>query len=143
MLKASDKIIIIAVLFLVTIFFVGLLIFQYFRGTAKLAQVAENKNIIKQEEIIDLAKLEADYQIESDRIMIDYLAQIEVENADLIQLTEKAQADLLNLSLPAQFKERHLAEVLLLGEIADLAKKEKTALADKKIQELKNFFANQ
>lgn len=142
MLKNSHKLIIVLVLILVSFGVVGFLFLQFINGTSKVAQVVEHKTAIKTEvPPIDLAKLETDYLTRSSEILSDYLAIADVKDPNLTTTTEQAQSALLNLSLPTAYKERHLAEILLLGEISTLSKNNKTTATNNKIQELKEFFA--
>jgi hypothetical protein len=142
MLKTSHKLIIIITFALLAIFFVGFLFFQFTKGSAKLSQVADHKAVIKPsiETPVDPIKLESDYKTKSNEILSEYLRDADENNQNLATTTEQAQSALLNLSLPPQYKERHLAEVLLLGEIAELAKSGNTVAVERKIKELRDFF---
>lgn len=142
MLKMAHRFIIIVVLALLAIIFVSILSFQYINGSKKISQVAEYKEAVKTtiETPVDPIKLENDYKAKSTEILSVYLANADAKNQNLVSTTEQAQSALLNLSLPTQFKERHLAEVLLLGEITELAKAGNTIAVERKIKELKDFF---
>jgi|GEM_PF-2488225 len=88
---------------------------------------------------VDLAKLKQDYEQQSVQILRDYLAQTNLSGMALVQASRQAQQDLLNLTLPAEYKNLHLQEVLLLGEIADLAQANNAASAAAKLDQLRQL----
>jgi hypothetical protein len=100
-------------------------------------------NSAKQPEpAVDLAKLAEDYQTKSAKIFNGYFSGLGATNENLVSLSLVAQDQLLNLNLPVEFKEKHLAEVLLLGEIAEAAQSGQTDSALGKLEELKKLVNN-
>jgi hypothetical protein len=110
---------------------------KYFEAFSDMSQIVSNNPL--NQKVADSVKLSDDYQTKSTKILSDYLITT-ATTADLVTLSNNAQAELLNLTLPNEYKEKHLAEVLLLGEIADLAKAENETAAAKKITNLKELF---
>jgi len=101
-------------------------------------ETAENTNSRGQ---VDSVALSESYKAESDRIVADFLAAAQSGTAGVSDLASKAQKDLLALSLPAQFKAKHLAEVILLGKIADSAAAGKIKELESEINELRQVSA--
>lgn len=116
---------------------------QYFAVVSDMKQVVNQSPISPKTDAVtavDSAKLNKDYLVQSSKVITDYLAVANSANVDLPALSQTAQADLLNLTLPAQYRAKHLAEVLLLGEIADLMVSGNPKTATKKIADLKEIF---
>jgi len=133
--------------YLVTLLFIAglwLLVSKYFEILADMNQTVTRNPINQkinqaQQQAVDLAQLEAEYAGASRSLMNEYLIQALVADADLLVLSQDYQAKMLALSLPAKYKESHLAQILLLGEIAELAQEGQTAQALEKVQTLKDF----
>lgn len=115
-------------------------LFKYFEVFSDMSQVV-SKNPIQQQ-VVDLAQLSETYKLESAKIISDFIASAGESNVDISSLAKQAQKDLLALSLPAEFRQKHLSEVLLLGEIAESAAAGKTAISAAKINELKTIVSN-
>jgi len=111
-----------------------LILLRYFEVFSDLGQVA-NKNPLQQQ-AVDLARLGENYRIESAKILADFLAATDNQTADIATLADRAQKDLLALSLPAP-DQKHFSEVILLGEIRDLAQAGQREETASKISELK------
>jgi len=129
---------------IIALFCIGgiwLLINKYMQAVADVSQVV-NKNPIGQK-AVDLAKVEGDYLSKSTKILDDYFLAVDSGQADIIGLSKKAQTDLLNLTLTAQYKEKHLAEVLLLGGIVELAQAGNQTAISKKLKDLKDLSQKQ
>jgi len=94
---------------------------------------------IKIEKVVDQEALAQAYLEQSEKIINDYFSAVQAEGADLAGLSASAQTELLNLTLPASNKEKHLAQVLLLGEIADLERDNKHQMAIDKLNKLKEL----
>ena len=92
-----------------------------------------------QQPTVDLVKLKEDYRRQSVQILRSYLAQKDLSLPALAQASLKAQGELLNLILPAEDKESHLSEILLLGEIANLAESGNVASVSVKLDQLKRL----
>lgn len=88
---------------------------------------------------IDLAQLSAVYQAESAKILSEFLAGADGNSPAIGISAKQAQEKMLALSLPAQYRQKHLAEVLILGEIAVLSEQGATAELNSKISELKQL----
>lgn len=88
------------------------------------------------EQKINPVQLAEEYQIKSAKISDDFFAAYQA-GGDVAAAAKSAQQALLNLSLPAEFKQKHLLEVLKLGEIAELSQAGKTAGLAEKVSELK------
>lgn len=130
----------------ILIFIAGFWLFvsKYFQLLADVNQTVTRNPINQkisqmQQENIDLAQLEADYLGAAGGLVSQYLQQASVAEADLFVLSKDYQARMLALSLPAKYKESHLAIVLLLGEIAELSQEGESAKALKKVEALKGF----
>lgn len=116
---------------------------RYFDVVSDIRLVVNNNPISPQTTVVtavDTAKLNEEYLAQSSKIITGYLAVASSTNADLPTISKTAQTDLLNLTLPKQYRAKHLAEVLLLGEIADLALSGNPKTATKKIADLKEIF---
>lgn len=86
---------------------------------------------------VDQSKLADDYKVASDKILAEYLSAVANEPTRLADLTDNARNYLLELTLPAEYKEKHLSEVLLLGEISEMSRSGKASEAQAKYLELK------
>ncbi len=86
---------------------------------------------------IDQAKLAADYKAASDKIFAEYIAAVSADPKKIASLSSGAKNALLGLTLPSEYKDRHLSEVILLGEIASLSQSGKTSEAEAKLSQLK------
>ncbi|MFA6526605.1 MAG: hypothetical protein WCT26_04315 [Candidatus Buchananbacteria bacterium] len=139
-IKTHYKIIISFVVALALIAGVTAWMFKYFEVFSDMSQVV-SKNPIQQQ-VVDLAKLSETYKLESSKIFSDFLVSVGESNADISSLAKQAQNSLLALSLPAEFRQKHLAEVLLLGEIAESAAAGKATISAAKINELKAMVSN-
>lgn len=139
-IKTNYKIIVGSIVALVLIAGVSAWLFKYFEAFSDMSQVV-SKNPIQQQ-VVDLAKLSETYKLESTKIVSDFLASTEASNADIPALAKQAQNGLLALSLPAEFRQKHLSEVLLLGEIAESAAAGKAEASAAKINELKAMASN-
>lgn len=139
-IKTHYKIIIGFVVALALIAGVTAWMFKYFEVFSDMSQVV-SKNPIQQQ-VVDLAKLSETYKLESAKIFSDFLVSAGESNADISSLAKQAQNGLLALSLPAEFRQKHLSEVLLLGEIAESAAAGKTEISAAKINELKTIASN-
>lgn len=98
---------------------------------------------IKIEQAVDQEVLKTEYLKKSQDILNDYFLATEQVNSNLADLSASAQSELLNLTLPVAYKEKHLAQVLLLGEIADLEHEGKHQLALNKLNQLKELTTKQ
>lgn len=139
-IKIDHKIIIGALIGLAVIGGLGAWLMRYFEAFSDVSQVA-NKNP-NQKQAADLAQLSEDYLTASARIISDFLTAAESNPANAGALAQQAQKSLLALSLPAQFQQKHLSEVLLLGKIIDSAAAGQTAIVAEKISELRQASAN-
>lgn len=92
------------------------------------------------EQKIDTVKLSNEYQIKSAQILADFFGAYQT-GGDIAAAAKTAQQDLLNLSLPGEFKQRHLSEVLMLGEIAELSSAGNASALAAKVNELKAIAA--
>ncbi len=102
-----------------------------------------NQTPIKIEQAVDQEVLTAEYLKKSQDILNSYFSTIEKDDANLANLSASTQSELLNLTLPFSQKEKHLAQVLLLGEIADLENEGKHQSALNKLNQLKELTAKQ
>lgn len=90
------------------------------------------------EKRVDPGQLSYDYSTKSTKILADFFSA-QQSGAEIGAVAKKAQADLLGLSLPGEYRQKHLNEVLKLGEIIDLVASGKTADLDKLVNELKTI----
>jgi len=114
------------------------LIMKYFQGFSDMSQVV-NKNPIQQQ-AVNLVQLGETYKIDSAKIISDFLAASASGSSDVAVLAAQAQKALLSLTVPGELRQKHLSEVLLLGEIKDLAAAKSTVRLNSKINELKQVF---
>jgi len=138
MIKTRYKLIIGAIVGFAVIGGIAALLLQYFELYSDMGQTV-SKNPIQQQ-AVNMAQLSETYQAESARIISGFLAAAESGSADVAALASEAQKSMLALSLPPQYRQKHLSEVLLLGEIRDAAMSEQSAKASAKIAELKGIF---
>ncbi len=134
------RIVAISVLGLVLLGLVWYCAWRYLVVISDVNQLVVKNPILATQKPIDVERLNEDYLSQSSQIITEYLAVASSTNPNLAVLSHTAQASLLNLTLPAQYKARHLAEVLLLGEIADLISNGNPKNADKKINDLRQLF---
>mgnify|MGYP006910161772 CR=1 FL=1 len=140
----KNRIIIGGLVALVLILGFGFWLTKYFEVLTDMSQNLSQNPLSKrvnelQQSNIDLSKLETDYLSQSQSLVSEYLTQASVAGADLAVLSSDYQAKMLALTLPARYKESHLAQVLLLGEIAELSQDGKTNQAISKLEALRNF----
>lgn len=144
-LKANHKIIIGAVIGLVIIGGLAALLLKYLSSANGLSQQA-SKNPLQQAAVnlaetstaVDPAQLLSAYREQSTAIINDFLQQA-VNPDNLAASASAAQAKFLALKVPAQYKQQHVAEVLLLGEISNLSKAGQSKAAQKKLAEFKEL----
>lgn len=140
----KNRIIIGGLVALLFIFGLGLWLFKYFEVLSDMNQTVSlnplNKKISQSKQVeADLAKLEADYLKQSQALIDQFLAQASTQGVDLTVLANDYQTKMLALKLPVRYKESHLAQVLILGEIAELAQDGQASRALKKIENLRDF----
>jgi len=84
---------------------------------------------------IDPVRLADEYQDASAKILDEFFSAYQAEE-DVAAAAKSAQQALLALILPGELKQKHLAEVLKLGEIAELSQAGKAAALKAKVSEL-------
>lgn len=97
---------------LLVLFISALLLVLYLFLTSE--QAAKNKqpqNVSKNEERVDLVKLENDYKAAAKAILADYSNSIQAADVKTDQIG-KAKSELLALKVPTKFKDLHLNLVL-------------------------------
>lgn len=146
LIKTKKPALAIAGLAVAIIFLAGFsaLIYKYFEvinemnRTFSTNPISHQVNELQQEQVSE-ADLEKVYLVASGSIIGDYLAATAVPGADLAALSEDCRTKLLALTLPAKYKESHLAKVLLLSKIAQDARDGQTASAVKEIEKFKEL----
>jgi hypothetical protein len=146
LIETKKTTLIIVGLVVAVIFLAGLaaFVFKYFEVMNDMNRTFSSNPIShqinkQQQDQISEADLEKAYLADSGRIVNDFLAASAVQNADLAVLSDGARSQLLALTLPAKYKESHLAKVLLLSKITQDAQTGDAQAALKEISKLKDL----
>ncbi len=135
--RQTTAIIIIALVVAVIILAVLL---KYFIFTGIRQTVGNNQSL---QRTVDPVQLSETYKAQSSKIISDFLEASGNNGTGIGLLALQAQQKMLALSLPVQFKQKHLAEVLLLGEISDLSASGHNDQAVAKVDELRRIFTQE
>lgn len=112
---------------------------KYFQAFSDMSQVADKNPI--QRQAVDLARLSESYKAESAKIISDFLSASASGGSDIAALAAQAQNGLLSLTVSGESRQKHLSEVLLLGEINSMATAgDDAAGLSAKISELARIF---
>ncbi|MFA5048853.1 MAG: hypothetical protein WC516_07560 [Patescibacteria group bacterium] len=128
--------------FLLAIVFVGGIsyyLYRYYEIFSEMGQQASRNPL--QQQAVDLDKLEQAYRDAFTQIINSYLSLAESNVANLSEQSAQAQQQLLALKVPPSddFRSKHLATVLALGEIERLAKSGQQDQVTTELTELKKL----
>jgi hypothetical protein len=146
-IKINQKVIIgllVGLLFLSGILIIAYKYLESFNQTSRIL----NTNPLGQSEVeeisgVDSEKLANEYLTERNRIVGDFLILTETKSGtDLSLSARETQSQLLNLVLPAEYREAHLTTVLLLSEISELAETDNETALNNKIEVLRNLISS-
>lgn len=142
--KKTSRLIVGLAVAVILLFGLAAFAYKYFEVIADMNRTISTNPIShqineRQAAQVNEADLEKAYLEASGKIVADYLAAVAVSGADVVALSESARSQLLALTLPAKYKESHLAKVLLLSKIAQDAQAGKTATASQEIQKFKEL----
>jgi hypothetical protein len=129
-------------LFLIIIFSLSLLIVIYFILTSEKKEIEKN-NIVAVDNNEEVNRFDSsEYKAEAGRVLGDFLS-LEEDNLSLDSVNE-LKINLLELRVPAEFKENHLKTVIILDKIKENFDLETLKIEDEleKIKEIKNHLDN-
>jgi hypothetical protein len=129
-------------LFLIIIFSLSLLIVIYFILTSEVKEIGEN-DIAVIDNNKKVSRLDSsEYKAEAGRVLGDFLS-LEEDSLSLDSVNE-LKINLLELRVPAEFKENHLKTVIILDKIKENFDLETLKIEDEleKIKEIKNHLDN-
>jgi hypothetical protein len=129
-------------LFLIIIFSLSLLIVIYFILTSEKKEIEKN-NIVAVDNNEEVNRFDSsEYKAKAGRVLGDFLS-LEEDSLSLDSVNE-LKINLLELRVPAEFKENHLKTVIILDKIKENFDLETLKIEDEleKIKEIKNHLDN-
>jgi hypothetical protein len=129
-------------LFLIIVLSLSLLIIIYFILTSEVKEIGENDiAVIDNNEKVTRFD-SSEYKVKAGRVLGDFLS-LEEDNLSLNSVNQ-LKINLLELRVPAEFKEDHLKTVIILDRIKENFDLETLKIEDEleKIKEIKNHLDN-
>lgn len=109
----------------------------YLSGKPSLENFTPADSNIGSQQLADPAELNEKYVQQYRIILREYLGQAADESADLRQATVSAKEKLLNLTVPAPEKNRHLETILLLDQMSEILDRNQNISKESIINKLK------
>jgi hypothetical protein len=146
-IKKNQKVIIGLLIALVFLSGILTLAYKYLESFTQTSRILNTNPIgqskIEEVSLVDAEKMANDYLSERNRIVNDFLLMTEVKKDKELSLSAReTQSQLLNLVLPAEYRETHLTMVLLLSEISELADSGNEIALTNKIEVLRKLISN-